>query len=283
MAQLMRPIAGRVVAVTGAAHGIGAAIARTRAARGACVALGDIDADAAGATAAEIGHGAIGCALDVTDAASFRAFLDEATASLGPIDVLVNNAGVMWVGRFEEEPEAVALRQFDVNFHGVARGMRLAIPRMRERGSGHVVNIASIGSKVALAGEASYTATKHAVLGYGIAVREELRGTPIDISVVMPVLVETELAAGTAPGGVPALAPQDVADAVVGALERPRFEVFVPRRVALLTRLMALLPQRGRDVMYGRLVPDQVRETDAAARRDYEARTFPCDDRTPSA
>ena len=105
MAQLMRPIAGRVVAVTGAAHGIGAAIARTLAARGACVALGDIDADAAGATAAEIGHGAIGCALDVADAASFRAFLDEATASLGPIDVLVNNAGVTWVGRFEEEPE----------------------------------------------------------------------------------------------------------------------------------------------------------------------------------
>src|SRR5664279_279069 len=105
MAQLMRPIAGRVVAVTGAAHGIGAAIARTLAARGACVALGDIDADAAGATAAEIGHGAIGCALDVTDAASFRAFLDEATASLGPIGVLVNNAGVTWVGRFEEEPE----------------------------------------------------------------------------------------------------------------------------------------------------------------------------------
>jgi NAD(P)-dependent dehydrogenase (short-subunit alcohol dehydrogenase family) len=61
--------------------------------------------DTAGATAAEIGHGAIGCALDVTDAASFRAFLDEATASLGPIDVLVNNAGVTWVGRFEEEPE----------------------------------------------------------------------------------------------------------------------------------------------------------------------------------
>jgi NADP-dependent 3-hydroxy acid dehydrogenase YdfG len=283
MAQRIRPIAGRIVAVTGAARGIGAAIARTLAARGARVAVGDVDADAARATAAEIGHGAVGCALDVTDEASFRAFLDEATASLGPIDVLVNNAGVMWVGRFDEEPEASALRQFDVNFHGVARGMRLAIPPMRERGSGHVVNIASIGSKVAVAGEASYTATKHAVLGYSIAVREELRGTPIDLSVVMPVVVETELAAGTAPGGVPALAPQDVADAVLGVLERPRFEVFVPQRVALLTRLMALLPQPGRDVLYRRLVPDQARETDAAARRGYEARTFPGDERTPPA
>src|SRR5664279_4620693 len=95
MAQLIRPIAGRVVAVTGAARGIGAAIARTLAARGARVALGDVDADAARTTAAEIGHGAIGCALDVTDAASFRGFLDEATASLGPIDVLVNNAGCL--------------------------------------------------------------------------------------------------------------------------------------------------------------------------------------------
>ena len=111
MAQLIRPIAGRVVAVTGAARGIGAAIARTLAARGAHVAVGDVDAAGARATAAEIGHGAIGCALDVTAAASFRAFLDEATASLWPIDVLVNNAGVMWVGRFDEEPEAAARRE----------------------------------------------------------------------------------------------------------------------------------------------------------------------------
>ena len=281
MAQRIRPIAGRVIAVTGAARGIGAAIAGALAAQGARVAVGDIDADAARATAAEIGHGAVGCALDVTDEASFRAFLDEATASLGPLDVLVNNAGIMWVGHFWEEPEAVALRQFDVNFHGVARGMRLALPRMRTRGGGHVVNIASVGSKVAVAGEASYTATKHAVLGYSIAVREELRGTPIELSIVMPVVVETALAVGTVPGGVPALAPQDVADAVVGVLQRPRFEVFVPQRVALLTRLLALLPQRGSDMLYRRLVPDQARDTDAAARRGYETRTFPGEERTP--
>lgn len=275
MARTPRPIAGRVVAVTGAARGIGEAIARTLAERGARVALGDIDGTAAESAAAAIGRGAIGLEVDVTSTASFAAFLDAAQERLGPLDVLVNNAGVMWVGRYADEPEAAALRQFDVNVHGVARGMRLAIPRMLERRSGHVVNIASVASTIAPAGEASYAATKHAVLGYSVAVRHELRGTPVQLSVVMPVVVATELAAGTAHGGVPPLEPRDVALAVAGALEHPRFEVFVPRRVGVLVRALALLPQAGRDLLYRRLVPDQVRETDAAARREYEARVLP--------
>ena len=268
----MATVARRVVAVTGGARGIGEAIGRALAARGARVALGDVDEAAVRATAAAIGAGAIGLPLDVTSTASFAAFLDQVEQDLGPVDVLVNNAGVMWVGYSGDESEATALRQFDVNFHGVARGMRLVLPRMRARGAGHVVNIASVASRVAPAGEATYAASKHAVLGYSTAVREELRGSGVDLSVVMPVVVDTELAAGTSPGGVSALEPQDVAAAVVRAIERPRFEVFVPGRVGALTRLLALLPQRGRDVLYGRLVPDQAAETDAAARRDYEAR-----------
>jgi hypothetical protein len=270
----MAEIGRRVVAVTGGARGIGEAIGYALAARGARVALGDIDEVAARATAAAIGRGAIGCALDVTSTASFTAFLDQVERDLGPVDVLVNNAGVMWVGYAGDESEVTALRQFDVNFHGVARGMRLVLPRMRARRAGHVVNIASVASRVAPAGEATYAASKHAVLGYSTAVRQELRGSGIDLSVVMPVVVETELAAGTSSGGVSALAPDDVADAVVRAIERPRFEVFVPARVGALTRLLALLPQRGRDLLYNRLVPDQAAETDSAARSAYEQRTL---------
>ena len=120
----------------------------------------------------------------------------------------------MWVGAFDEEPETAAERMLDVNFHGVARGVRAAAPRMRARGSGQIVTVASVASHIAPAGEATYAASKHAVLGYLTAVRQELRGTAVQLSVVMPIVVDTELAAGTSPGGMPALQPQDVADAV---------------------------------------------------------------------
>ncbi|HWH31000.1 MAG TPA: SDR family oxidoreductase [Mycobacteriales bacterium] len=266
-------LAGRVVAVTGAARGIGLAVAEALVERSAVVALGDLDADAAVAAAERLGPLAHGFAVDVTDTASFRAFLDGVEDRVGrPVDVLVNNAGVMWVGRYDDEPEAVALRQADVNLHGVARGMKLALPRMRARGRGHVVNIASFASRVPPAGEAMYSATKHAVLGYSTAVRAELRGTGVHLSVVMPVVVDTELAVGTGTGGGVMLQPRDVADAVVDVLQRPRFEVFVPRWTGLLARLYGVAPQGVRDAMYRLLMPDNVRDGDLPARREYERR-----------
>ena len=266
-----QPLAGRVVAVTGAARGIGAAIAAETARRGARVALGDLDEASAAATAAALGERAAGFALDVTDTASFAAFLDAAEARLGQVDVLVNNAGIMWVGRFHEEPEEVALRQFDVNLHGVLRGTKLAAVRMRERGRGHIVNVASSASKIAPPGEATYTATKHAVYGYSVAVREELAGSGVEVSVVMPVVVDTELAAGTGSGRARTLRPDEVAGAVADAIERPHFDVYVPRSLTLFIRLLALLPVRARVRLARLMVPDQVHVTDQAARRAYEA------------
>ncbi|MGH3392986.1 MAG: SDR family NAD(P)-dependent oxidoreductase, partial [Actinomadura sp.] len=167
-----------------------------------------------------------------------------------------------------------ALRQFDVNLHGVLRGMKLMLPRMRARGHGHVVNIASAASKVAPPGEATYAATKHAVYGYATAVRAELRGSGVHLSLVMPAVVKTELAIGTAAGGTRRLSPDEVADAVLGVLLRPRFEVFVPRRLAVLPRLAALVPGRVRDALYRALVPDQLAALDdPSVRAAYEQRT----------
>lgn len=174
------PLAGRVIAVTGAGRGIGRAIAETLARAGGMVALGDLDEATARSAAEEISRAARGraegFALDVTDTASFAGFLDRAEAAFGLVDVLVNNAGIMWVGPFADETEQTALRQFDVNLHGVLRGTKLAAPRMLARGAGHIVNIASAASKLAPAGEATYAATKHAVHGYSTAVRAELHG-----------------------------------------------------------------------------------------------------------
>ena len=266
-------LTGRVVAVTGAARGIGLAVAQALAAAGARVALGDLDAAAAQQAADGVGSGAVGLAVDVTDPASVAAFVTEAEARLGPLDVLVNNAGVMWVGRFADEPAAATRRMVDVNLLGVIHGFRAVAPAMRERGRGHVVTIASAASTVAPAGEATYTATKHAVHGYCAAVRAELRGSGVHVSVVMPAIVDTELATGTSSRAVRTLRPEEVAAAVVEVVTRPRFEVFVPRRLNGLTRLLALLPQRGRDVLTRVTVPDQTRTADLARRADYERRS----------
>ncbi len=254
------------VAITGAARGIGEAIARELAGRGHTLLLGDLDVAGVTALAAELG--ATAGLLDVTDQSSYAGWL----ALLPDVDVLVNNAGVMWVGAFDAEPEAVARKQFDVNFHGVVRGTRLVLPAMRARRSGIVVTVASAASHVAPAGEATYAATKHAVLGWMTSVRQELHGSGVSIALVLPTVVQTELAAGTASGGVPPLQPSDVAEAVASVIDRPRFETFVPARVAALQRILAVLPQRGRDLMYSRLVPDQVTATDHAARSAYEGR-----------
>ena len=263
----MPSLTGRTTAITGAAGGIGAAIAEEVVRRGGSVLLGDLDGEAVAAVAARLGAAAVSGPLDVTDDASYAAWLE-----LAQPDVLVSNAGVMWVGAYDEEPAAAGRRMMDVNFWGVVRGTRLVLPAMRARGRGHLVTVASLASYIGPPGEATYAATKHAVHGWTKAVRAELRGSGIDMTLVMPAVVETELAAGTASGGVDRLTPQLVAVAVVDAIEKPRFEVFVPARTSLLIRLLALLPQRARDLLHARLVPDQVRQADRAARADYERR-----------
>ena len=237
-----RPIEGLLVAVTGAGRGIGLATARALAARGARVMLGDLDGDLAAREAAAIG--ATGAALDVTRRDSFAAFL----AAAGPLDVLVNNAGVMHVGPFLDETDEWTRRQVDVNLHGVILGMKLALPAMVARGSGHVVNVASAAAKIGVPREAVYAASKHAVLGLTESVRLELRGSGVDLSVVMPGLVRTDLAAGTLEAGI-VLRPEDVAQAIVAALERPRFDVYVPRAYAAISALGSLLPRRAREAM----------------------------------
>ena len=256
----------QLVAITGAARGIGAETARELSRRGHALALGDLEAPAGGPP------GASAHALDVADRDSFAAFLDAAAAHHGrPVDVLVNNAGVMWVGRFDAEPASATRRMLEVNLLGVIHGMALAAPAMRARGAGHVINVASAASKIAPGGEATYCATKHAVHGYSAAVREELRGSGVEVSVVMPVVVETELAAGTSPGRAKPLVPAQVARAIADTIDRPRFEVYVPRSIALTSRLLALAPQRARDRITRAIVPDQVAETDQRARAAYEA------------
>jgi NADP-dependent 3-hydroxy acid dehydrogenase YdfG len=274
MAKQPRSLAGRVVAITGAARGIGRATAAALVREGARVAIGDLDADLARRTAAELGPGATAFALDVTDRASFEQFADAVEAQLGPIDVLVNNAGIMPLGPFLAEDDATARRQVDINVHGVLLGMKIVLPRLVARGRGHVVNIASAAGKAPYPGGATYCGTKHFVVGVSETVRGELRGSGVDLSVVMPVLVDTELASGVRTArGVPRLAPGDVAQAIVETLRRPRFDVFVPRSIGPLTVASWLLPRSVREFLHRVIRADRVlADVDPGARRGYELR-----------
>ncbi len=229
-------VSGKVVAVTGGAHGIGREIARLLASSGAKVAIGDLGGESAKKTASEREGTLLGFDLDVTNNESFAAFLAAVEAEWGAIDVLVNNAGVMWVGPFDEEPDAAAERQIGVNLLGVIRGVKLAAPAMVARGAGHIITIASAASVLTTPGEASYAASKHGVFGYLKAVRAELHGTPVHISVIMPGVVDTALAVGTGTGAAKLLQPADVAAAVLRTIAKPRFEVTLPGFVGPLLR-----------------------------------------------
>ena len=274
MAAQPRSIQGTVVAITGGARGIGKATAKALVGRGAKVAIGDLDRELAEQTATELGGDTLALELDVTRRDSFEGFLDQVEERLGSLDVLVNNAGIMPLGRFVDEDDVTARRMVDINVHGVMFGMKLALPRMQRRGTGHVVNLASQAGKSGFPGGATYCGTKHFVVGVSEAVRAELRGSGIEISVVMPAVVNTELGSGLPETrAIKVLQPEDVADAIVGALERPKFDVWVPRETVGLYKVLTLLPRGAREGIARLLKADKVlADADPNARSSYEER-----------
>ena len=166
-----RSLAGKIALVTGGARGIGRATAQTFSANGMKVAIGDLDAELAERAAHDIGGVTIGLALDVTARESFAHAVEGVEQRLGPLDVLVNNAGIMPVGPFLEEDDATTRRIVDVNVHGVLHGMKIVLPRFVARGRGHLVNLASMAAKVPAPGGVTYSGTKHFVLGASDAIR----------------------------------------------------------------------------------------------------------------
>ena len=274
MAKEPRSLTGKVAAITGGGRGIGRAIAHALAREGALVAVGDLDAASAESVASELGGQALGLPLDVTDHTGFTAFLDEVESKLGPLDILVNNAGIMPVTPLLEESAASVARQLEINLHAVIHGTQEAMRRMVPRRTGHIVQLASIAGRNGFPHLATYCATKHGVVGLSEAVRVELRGTGVEVSVVMPSIVRTELTTGlTEARGVKSVTADHVADEIVGALKKPRFDVFVPRSTGPLVAVGAALPRRARESMVRLLKADQaLLKTDRAARAAYEAR-----------
>ncbi|MEV7431235.1 SDR family oxidoreductase [Nocardioides sp. NPDC092400] len=268
-----REISGLSVIVTGGARGIGRATVERFARQGAKVAIGDRDVDLATTVAAPYGDRVTAAALDVTDPASWREFLD-AVAALGPFDVLVNNAGIMPLGSVLKEPDAVARAIVDVNLHGVINGTKAVAPGMVERGTGHIVNVASAVGRLAVADGATYSASKFATVGFSEATRSELRPHGIDVTVVLPTVVQTELAAGVpAARGVKPVTADDVAKVIEQAVRSPKAEMWVPRWSQGLVKVTSMLPRKVQDAMARMTHADSVlAEADPAARAAYEER-----------
>ncbi len=262
-----------VVAVTGGGRGIGQAIAKRLAADGMHVAIGDVDEGAALAAADGI-TGAIGLHLDVADPESFDKFLDAAESTFGPIDILINNAGIMPIGPFLEQDAALRRRTVDINVHGPLNGMAAVLPRMCARGTGTVVNIASTAGVAGVPGGAVYSATKHAVVGMADALRQEFAAAGITVCTVLPTFTNTELISGTnGLRGVRTMEPADVAEAVATAIKRKRPVTFVPRHLQTLSKVNSLLPKAIADVLAKAFGADTAfLDIDHSKRAEYDKR-----------
>jgi NAD(P)-dependent dehydrogenase (short-subunit alcohol dehydrogenase family) len=270
----MKGLDGKVIAITGGARGIGFATARALRIRGARIAIGDIDPDAVEQAAATLGSDVFASPLDVTSRDSFGTFLRLAEQKLGPLQVLVNNAGVMPIGALVDQPEEISRRALDINVMGPLIGMRLALPGMLMRRSGHIVNVASAAGKAPVPGAACYGASKAAVISLTESARVEFRGRGVDFTCVLPSFTATDLISGTkGTRFVATSSPDDVAGAIAGAIERPRADVYIPTAIGLYMRALPLLGRRPRDAIARAMGADRTfLDIDHSARAGYDER-----------
>jgi NAD(P)-dependent dehydrogenase (short-subunit alcohol dehydrogenase family) len=197
----------RIAIITGAASGIGQALARALAGRGDTVVVADIDAEGADRTAQEIDRDLPGTAtsavLDVRDPAAVQSLVRGTHETYGRIDVMVNNAGIGIGGEALDMQLAHWDRSIDVNLRGVVHGVHAAYPIMVRQGSGHIVNTASLAGLVPGILTAPYAASKHAVVGLSLSLRLEAAEYGVRVTVVCPGLVETPILDKTGPDDLP--------------------------------------------------------------------------------
>lgn len=270
------PLDGAVALVTGGARGIGFAIAAQLAQRGAQVVIADLYQPDAIEAATRIGPGALGLGLDAGDEEAYAAVVEAVELAVGPIDVVVNNAGIMPVGPVLEERYGVARATMDANFWAHYHSYRILAPRMIARGRGHFINVTSAAGAIHSPGLATYVASKHAATGFARSIREELVGTGVTVSVVMPSAVQTELVSGIPFSGWEQrgiVTPESVAQRAVGTLRTRAAVVGAPRGTIPAVRAYHIVPEwlwlLGRRIVGA---DRTLQPYDKAARQAYDAR-----------
>lgn len=272
--------AGKTAIVTGAASGIGAALARELAGRGCHLALADIDE----AGLEDIASGlrsndrrVTAHVVNVADPGATGAFADDVRSTHGEAHLLFNNAGVALGGMFDQVTPEQFDRVIDINLQGVVRMTRAFLPLIRESGEGHITNISSIFGVIAPAGQTAYSAAKFGVRGFTMALRHELSGTPIGVSTVHPGGVATNIAK-TAERGVGVsdeeynigqkaadqslvMPPPLAAGIILRGVERRKPRIFVGRDAHTLMWMERLLPTRYWGLIRQRLTMSAPRAT----------------------
>lgn len=228
-------LSGRVIAITGASSGIGEALALSCAQAGAAVAVCARRADRIEALRERIeqaGGRAFAVTADISSEQEANEFVSRAFDELGGLDVLVNNAGVMLLGPIEAAPTQEWRRMVDVNVLGLLYCTHAAIPLMRRRGEGHIVNVSSVAGRVATRGAGVYNLTKFGVGAFSEALRQELVPHGIRVTLIEPGRTDTELASHNRSevldvisaryDGIDPLAAEDIAGAILYAIAQPR-------------------------------------------------------------
>ncbi|MET4665739.1 SDR family oxidoreductase [Sphingomonas sp. PvP056] len=223
----MQDLTGKVAVITGASSGIGEATARLLVAEGVRVVLVARRRERIDALAAELGDAALALVADVADATAVAALFATVERRFGGLDLLFNNAGLGVNARFDASDPADWKRMIDVNLYGVLHCTRAAIPLMRGRAGAMISSVSSVGGRYGTESWSVYSATKFAVVGFHDALRKELGGEGIRVSVIEPGAVWTEFGQNVSEAmrerreSLDALTSEDVAQALVYAFAQP--------------------------------------------------------------
>jgi len=246
----MRKRTSRVLFITGAASGIGAATARRAVELGDRVALADVNFDGVRSLGESLGPAALPVKLDITQPAQWESAIDRAWAHFGKVEVLINNAAIVHTGRAENIALAQHQQTLDVNFMGPVTGFLAMLPRFKALGRGHFVTVCSMTAFLPFPGLASYAAAKHALRAFHHAFAIEQRDSPFAFTIIHPTSTETpmleqEAASDEAPlcFSSPSVSAEYVAGVIVEAMDRKALEIFMPPERARTVRLLGTNPR----------------------------------------